>query len=132
MNRIKEMYCYKFDCAVWHNSPASRSLTAWWANAAGCNGGNAHDNGVRCGGTRSTWPGAYKGYEYNALAVEYGIPTFAKCAANLCSESDKLSFSEDGLLLLLSYGFDNNRDMLNGKFSLDERVCSDWTESLKL
>lgn len=39
------------------HSPANRSLTAWWANAAGCNGGNAHVNGVRCGGTRNTWPG---------------------------------------------------------------------------
>lgn len=54
-----------------HDSPANLSLTAWWASAAGCIGGNAHVSGVRCGGTRNTCPGLYNGYdEYNALAVE--------------------------------------------------------------
>lgn len=116
--------------AFW-NSPAKRSLTAWWARAAGCIGGRAHDSGVRCGGTRRTWPGAYSGYEYNALAVEYGMPTCARWAAMRCSESEKVSFSDEGLLLLFSYGFDSRRDMLNGRFSLDDLVCSDCTESLQ-
>lgn len=48
-----------------------------------------------------------------------------------CSESEKVSFSDDGLLLLFSYGFDSRRDMLNGRFSLDDLVCSDCTESLQ-
>lgn len=39
------------------DSPANLSLTAWCANAAGCNGGSVHVNGVRCGGTRNTCPG---------------------------------------------------------------------------
>lgn len=54
-----------------YDSPANLSLTAWWASAAGCNGGRAHVSGVLCGGTRNTCPGLYSGYdEYNALAVE--------------------------------------------------------------
>lgn len=75
----------------------------------------------------------YNGYvEYNALAVEYGIPTLAKCVANFACSASNVSLSDVGLLLLFSYGFDNKRDILNGKFSLDERVCSDCIESLRM
>lgn len=125
---------------IWQNkliydSPANLSLTAWCASAAGCNGGSAHVNGVLCGGTRNTCPGLYSGYdEYNALAVEYGMPALAKCVANFACSASKnnecVSLSDAGLLLLFSNGFDSNRDMLNGKFSLDDRVCSDCIESL--
>lgn len=102
-------------------------MTAWCANAAGWSGGSVHDSGVRCGGTRNTCPGGYIGYEYKALAVEYGIPTLAKWLANLLSASN---ISLSVVLLLFSNGLDNNRDMLNGRFSLDDRVCSDCIESL--
>lgn len=132
-HRTTHLKCQKFKLI--YDSPANLSLTAWWASAAWCNGGIAHASGVLCGGTRNTWPGLYSGYdEYNALAVEYGMPALAKCVANFaCSASNSnewVSRSDAGLLLLFSNGLDSRRDMLNGRFSLDERVCSDCIESL--
>lgn len=63
------------------------------------------------------------------------MPALAKCEANFaCSASNSnecVSLSDAGLLLLFSNGFDSRRDMLNGRFSLDERVCSDCIESLQ-
>lgn len=109
------------------NLPANLSFTAWCAKAAGCNGGRAHDNGVHgflCGGTLKTCPGGYNGYEYIEPDVVYGNP---KCIPNLFSSVISLSV----VLLLFSNGFDSKRDILNGRFSLDDRVCSDWIVSLE-
>lgn len=57
------------------------------------------------------------------------MPTLASCVANLCSAS---SSSLSDVLLLFSNGFDNSRDILNGRFSLDDLVCSDCIESLSV
>lgn len=120
-------------------SPASRSLTAWWAIAAGWREGRGHWKGPILpflGGTRST-PGGYKGYVYMVPFVVYGIPL--RWANLWNSDSANISwsfwcrFSSSSLLLLLlllfpdaSKGFESSLEMLKGSVSLTVfLVCAD-------